>query len=458
MTTINEYLIRAKKERRRGKDVNPLGKHPQGKSQGDVIFEVTEARSRGNIWTSHGKRHFVIVKERTIECLRVGIRETFQFNDNTNLTILKTLKGPIVSTDLLLSVCKNLIYVYSESISFPVSFPVVDIDETSEPATRPCSTFTSGTKRSIVPTLSTVTKKRSILPTLASTAAMKLQVFQNQLDPVAESKLKAITPSQVLRIGVEGHTANQDDILLSQFGDLGTKPTWKRLGFVATGAIKFDEGFREVGTFKVVHAFEIETPILTGKFVLKHLKAAENIRNCIENVCKSNYDQMTQRTVKIAALCNHWVGRFNQSFPPDTVLQLTLGAIECCLGQSFQTPTPEFAKGITFPIIIERFFGGKITKTINNDGEIIYPGTPESDLTEAFVHFVWLDSGKTAMPLDVQFFREKNNLFITDTEVATYGNSTSWEFCAGNLGVNAINKFLIKHVCNDICTVLALGL
>ena len=45
-------------------------------------------------------------------------------------------------------------------------------------------------------------------------------------------------------------------------------------------------------------------------------------------------------------------------------------------------------------------------KTINNDGEIIFPGTPESEMTEAFVR---IDSGKTAMPL-----------FLTDFETAPY--------------------------------------
>ena len=49
------------------------------------------------------------------------------------------------------------------------------------------------------------------------------------------------------------------------------------------------------------------------------------------------------------------------------------------------------------------------------------------------MHFVWIDSGKTAMPLDVQFFRERNNLFLTDAEVATYGNSSSWEFFGGQI-------------------------
>ena len=464
--TVEDYLNKVRDERKdRMKGfLKSKVKPPK------VVYEVSEAKKRGKDFKAVGNREFIMLEENSLRLLKAEIRIKFKFTGP--MTVKKTLKGPNITTDAELQLCKKLIYVYhhaeqSNPLTPSTILRSVSIADHSQsiPPTRsampwhtrsvlpPRSTSTprsafpttsvlpprsTSAPRSVFPTTSVLPPRstsapRSVFPTKSVLPPRSTSTTRSLLPDLASSPMtRPIKPEEVIKIGVDKHELEQNVLLLSQF-KISEPSAWQRIGFINITQIVFEKQFEAEGTFKKVYKFEAKSAVLNGSYVLKFFKDDESVINCIENVCQSGVTEMTLKAVKVGALTKHWVQRFNQSIPAACKMPFTLSTIDTYLVQAITDPIPIIKiddKTLSYsPGMIEKYMPGVLVKTINNNGQIINPDSEESKFTECFSHFIYnQETASKAIPLDIQFFRQGKVLQLTDVEIATHGKSQTWEF------------------------------
>ncbi len=473
--TVEDYLNKVRDERKdRMKGfLKSRAKPPK------FVYEVSEAKKAKKDFKAVGVREFIMLEENLLYNLKVEIRIKFKFTGP--ITVKKTLKGPNVTTDAELQLCKRLIYVYHQAEQSNPLTPSTILRSVSSadhsqsvPPTRsvmPCTRSilplrSTSTSRSVFPTTSVLPPRstsdpRSVFPTTSVLPPRSTSTTRSRLPDLASSPItRPIKPEEVIKIGVDKHELEQNVLLLSQF-KISEPSAWQRIGFINITQMDFEKQFEAEGTFKKVYKFEAKSAVLNGSYVLKFFKDDENIINCIENVCQSGITEMTLKAVKVGALTKHWVQRFNQSIPAAGKMPFTLSTIDTYLVQAINDPIPIIKiedKTLSYsPGMIEKFMPGVLVKTVNNNGHIINPDSEESKFTECFSHFIYnQETASKAIPLDIQFFRQGKILQLTDVEIATHGKSQTWEFTAGNLGASAISNFFQQHVCSQYCVSLGL--
>lgn len=106
-------------------------------------------------------------------------------------------------------------------------------------------------------------------------------------------------------------------------------------------------------------------------------------------------------------------------------------------------------------VTIEEFINGNFQKYVNNDGAISSEKTTLCQKAECLVHFSFEKSAGKLMLLDIQ----GAEYTLCDPEIATsalLSEDDEYQFCIGNLSVEAINKFCQAHSCNTYCKYIGL--
>ena len=104
---------------------------------------------------------------------------------------------------------------------------------------------------------------------------------------------------------------------------------------------------------------------------------------------------------------------------------------------------------------IEEYISGDFVKYINNTGELCTNEFDEfGQKAECLSHFSFEQSGKKLIVLDIQ----GSSASFYGPEVASVELKADGKvlFCAGNLSKDAVDNFVVNHVCNKYCEMLEL--
>ena len=171
------------------------------------------------------------------------------------------------------------------------------------------------------------------------------------------------------------------------------------------------------------------------------LKEIEAINQTVE--------QHTRKVVQTYHLARNFAAQFTQ-----LVLDQDLRDL---FGETFSYKTIYLGKLSDGEFVTgEEFVQGKMGKLVNNDGT---PCGNKEDVmiqkAECLVHFSFEKSNYQVMLLDVQGVDYE----LFDPEIASaelIDSQNEFPFTTGNLSVNAIENFKVKHTCNFYCRCLAL--
>lgn len=126
-------------------------------------------------------------------------------------------------------------------------------------------------------------------------------------------------------------------------------------------------------------------------------------------------------------------------------------------GETLQYSKVYYGKLRDESVTVEPYIPGTFKKYINNNGEILVKDGEIAAKVEAFAHFTYVKSEKSLMVLDIQ----GTGYSLYDPEIASTDlldeYESSVQFCAGNLSVQAINRFLEMHICNKYCGMLTVS-
>mmetsp|Transcript_25157 Transcript_25157/g.60038 ORF Transcript_25157/g.60038 Transcript_25157/m.60038 type:complete len:365 (+) Transcript_25157:160-1254(+) len=161
--------------------------------------------------------------------------------------------------------------------------------------------------------------------------------------------------------------------------------------------------------------------------------------NVVAKVSKDeNEDKMTYyRDVQAQACAKQWAIEYNAQSTPKKV-----DFIEAFVMELVDRPGR--------PLIgMEQFVEGVFEKHNNNVGGTVSDRESERATPNAFSHFTWHASNNTILVCDIQGVMDD----YTDPQIHTLSGKG---FGKGNLGQAGLNAFCQRHVCNDICRLLAL--
>ena len=160
----------------------------------------------------------------------------------------------------------------------------------------------------------------------------------------------------------------------------------------------------------------------------------------------NSLEEHTRKCVQMHSLARHLAQRFERSVREN-------------FGETFQYTKLYYGKcdidGELCDITVEKFIEGDFVKYINNDGTIIkHPSIPATltKKAEAFAHYSYDISDNNLMVVDIQGCGYN----LCDPEIATVDYFTDEKeenvlFCAGNCSLEAIQRFLQDHECNELC-------
>ena len=106
-------------------------------------------------------------------------------------------------------------------------------------------------------------------------------------------------------------------------------------------------------------------------------------------------------------------------------------------------------------VTIEEFIKSDFRKFVNNDGSISSEKTTYCQKAECLMHFSFEKSDCKLMLLDIQGAGDS----LCDPEIASselLSEEDEYQFCTGNLSVEAISKFCQNHSCNAYCKSIGL--
>ena len=107
-------------------------------------------------------------------------------------------------------------------------------------------------------------------------------------------------------------------------------------------------------------------------------------------------------------------------------------------------------------VTVERFIPGDFIKYMNNTGErCVEAGNDCGDKAECLCHFSYEKSERKLMIVDIQ--GSGFNLFDPEIASSNLFHDGKVLFCAGNLSMEAIEKFTDQHQCNTYCKLLGLN-
>ena len=104
-------------------------------------------------------------------------------------------------------------------------------------------------------------------------------------------------------------------------------------------------------------------------------------------------------------------------------------------------------------VTMEKFIPGDFIKYMNNTGErCVEAGDDGGDKAECLCHFSCEKSERNLMVVDIQ----GSGFKLFDPEIASFNlfDNGKIPFCAGNLCMEATEKFTNEHKCNSCCTLL----
>ena len=105
-------------------------------------------------------------------------------------------------------------------------------------------------------------------------------------------------------------------------------------------------------------------------------------------------------------------------------------------------------------ITIEQFLSGDFQKYVNNAGEIVpHDGCDPALKAEMFAHYTYVKTNMQLMVLDIQGAK----YWLCDSEIASsqlVDDDENILFCNGNFSSQAIDTFMLQHVCNKFCKLL----
>ena len=211
----------------------------------------------------------------------------------------------------------------------------------------------------------------------------------------------------------------------------------------STFAFKVEVKHFAEGGFRRAYKAEMES---TGDiYVVKRYK--EDTVNTIKDVLKMSTEEHTRKQVQLHSVAANLTHTFASRTPKE-------------YGKTFEYGSVYFAMYGSQPVTIESFVGGTFSKYVNNDGDCQVHQNDEIqvifDKAQTLVHWTYEFSKGRLMLLDIQGV----DYSLYDPEIAsprlTQDDSEELNFCAGNLGALAINKFIENHICNEHCDMLSL--
>ncbi len=109
-------------------------------------------------------------------------------------------------------------------------------------------------------------------------------------------------------------------------------------------------------------------------------------------------------------------------------------------------------------VTVEKFIPGDFVKYMNTGERCVEAGDDRGDKAECLCHFSYEKSERKPMIVDIQ--GSGFSLFDGfDPEIASSNlfDDAKVLFCAGNLSMEAIEKFTSEHQCNTYCKLLRLN-
>ena len=106
------------------------------------------------------------------------------------------------------------------------------------------------------------------------------------------TKISAVKPEDVIKIGVEKDSLEQNVLLLRRLKIDSDESTWQIIGFLNVSEMEFNKSYRAEGSFKQVYCFKANGETLKGSYALKFYKDdSQSVMTCIENTCESGVSE-----------------------------------------------------------------------------------------------------------------------------------------------------------------------
>ena len=100
--------------------------------------------------------------------------------------------------------------------------------------------------------------------------------------------------------------------------------------------------------------------------------------------------------------------------------------------------------------LVEQLLEGSFEKFSNNFGVVRQPGSPLSDVLQAFSHYTWAKSGQSILICDHQGVQTSGG-GVTLTDPAMHSCGPGGKYGPTDQGRKGVQRFFKTHTCNDIC-------